>query len=221
MSYFDTMIRPCLLDRIRATSDVWLYKGEVWEYEEVVSPTGRIWMDRNLGASRAATVRNDSQSYGDYFQWGRLDDLHQNSDSATINTQSIGDIPGHGDFIIDFSDWRNPSNDNLWSGGLNVPAPPGWRVPTEAEWLQEIDTWGDSGDPRDDAFNSILKMPVAGFRQGSSGTFFKIGNRAYIHSMTSVNGTTNIRMIYIDSGNKIIVNGSRSDGRPVRLIKEI
>jgi hypothetical protein len=38
---------------------------------EVQNPvTGRIWMDRNLGASRAATSPTDSEAYGDLYQWG-------------------------------------------------------------------------------------------------------------------------------------------------------
>lgn len=39
--------------------------------------TGDTWMDRNLGANRAATSFNDSESYGHLFQWGRFADGHQ------------------------------------------------------------------------------------------------------------------------------------------------
>lgn len=38
---------------------------------EVTNPvTGKIWMDRNLGATRAATSSTDALAYGDLYQWG-------------------------------------------------------------------------------------------------------------------------------------------------------
>jgi len=43
----------------------------------VVSKTGRIWMDKNLGAKRVATSPDDSLAFGFYYQWGRGSDGHQ------------------------------------------------------------------------------------------------------------------------------------------------
>ncbi|VVM21411.1 hypothetical protein BSPWISOXPB_2895 [uncultured Gammaproteobacteria bacterium] len=41
------------------------------DYITLESPiTGKIWLDRNLGATQAATSRTDSASYGDLYQWG-------------------------------------------------------------------------------------------------------------------------------------------------------
>ena len=55
---------------------------------EVTSATGRIWMDRNLGAMRAATSATDYQAYGSLYQFGRGSDGHQliNWTSATAGT---------------------------------------------------------------------------------------------------------------------------------------
>ena len=39
--------------------------------------TGKIWMDRNLGATQAATSSTDAASYGDLYQWGRAADGHE------------------------------------------------------------------------------------------------------------------------------------------------
>jgi serine/threonine protein kinase len=66
--------------------------------------TGRVWMDRNLGASRAATSSTDAQAYGDLYQWGRAADGHQKRTSATTTTLSSGDQPGHGSFILYISE---------------------------------------------------------------------------------------------------------------------
>ena len=41
------------------------------------STTGRVWMDRNLGATQVATSSIDEAGYGDLYQWGRRKDGHQ------------------------------------------------------------------------------------------------------------------------------------------------
>jgi hypothetical protein len=46
-------------------------------YSTVTSPdTGKVWLDRNLGATQVATSKTDSAAYGHYYQWGRNDDGH-------------------------------------------------------------------------------------------------------------------------------------------------
>jgi uncharacterized protein (TIGR02145 family) len=106
---------------------------------DVTNPaTGRVWMDRNLGASRVATSSTDTQAYGDLYQWGRGADGHEKRNSPTTSTLSSTDQPSHGSFIL-ASDWRSPQNNNLWLGvnGVNNPCPTGYRIPTEAEWNAE------------------------------------------------------------------------------------
>lgn len=49
--------------------------------------TGRVWMDRNLGASRVATSSTDEAAYGDLYQWGRFGDGHQCRKSDTTSTK--------------------------------------------------------------------------------------------------------------------------------------
>ena len=56
-------------------------------------------MDRNLGATQAATSSTDVDAYGDLYQWGRFSDGHQCRTSATTSTLSSIDQPAHGDFI--------------------------------------------------------------------------------------------------------------------------
>jgi len=104
--------------------------------------TGKVWMDRNLGATRVATSSIDALSYGDLYQWGRDSDGHQIRTLGTTTTLSVSDIPGHGDFILTSSspyDWRSGQNDNLWQGvnGTNNPCPAGYRLPTDVEWDDE------------------------------------------------------------------------------------
>ena len=44
--------------------------GTPTEVVDVTNPTtGKTWMDRNLGASQAATSSTDADAYGDLYQW--------------------------------------------------------------------------------------------------------------------------------------------------------
>jgi uncharacterized protein (TIGR02145 family) len=126
--------------------------------------TGKIWMDRNLGATRAATSSTDADAYGHLYQWGRASDGHQVRTSPTTSVLSSSDTPGHGSFILVANpyDWRSPQNTNLWQevNGTNNPCPNGYRLPTEAEWNAERASWSSNNSAG--AFASPLKLPVAG-----------------------------------------------------------
>ncbi len=153
------------------------YEGQEVAYGTVVSAGSRCWLDRNLGASLDTdpgeySAYDDERGYGDLFQWGRGDDGHQDRDSNMTTVLSETDVPGHDEFIsgADYPyDWRSPKNDDLWQGvdGINNPCPPGWRIPTEAEWSVEISSWGQKGFTG--AFNSPLRLTAAGYRGISDG----------------------------------------------------
>jgi uncharacterized protein (TIGR02145 family) len=136
-----------------------LEKEASLRYGTVSSAGGRVWLDRNLGASRVATSMDDAQAYGDLYQWGRGADGHEKRNSPTTSTLSNSDTPGHGSFITVSNypyDWRSSRNDNLWQGvsGTNNPCPAGFRLPTASEWQTEIDSW--SSQDRTGAFSDLL-----------------------------------------------------------------
>ncbi|MEI7597413.1 MAG: hypothetical protein WCK02_16815 [Bacteroidota bacterium] len=152
------------------------------------SKTGRIWMDRNLGASQAATSATDAASYGDLYQWGRGTDGHQLRNSSTTGTLSSTDAPGNALFISigggGSHDWRSPQNNSLWQGvnGINNPCPTGFRIPTEAEFLAESSSWGGNSTG---AFSTI-KLSLGGFRY-CSGSLSSVGAGGYYWTST-ING---------------------------------
>ena len=183
--------------------------------------TGKTWMDRNLGASQVATSSTDADAYGDLYQWGRAADGHEKRNSGTTSTLSNSDTPGHGDFITNSSDpydWRSPQNDNLWQGvnGTNNPCPSGYRLPTQAEWEAERQSW-NSNDAAG-AFASPLKLPVAGFRNDSDGSLGDVGSFGYCWSST-VSGTR-ARTLYFDSGIAGMSSYFRARGSSVRCLKD-
>jgi len=99
--------------------------------QKTISGISYCWLDRNLGAIRAATSSDDTQVFGDLFQWGRLADGHQIRTSGTTSNRSGSDVPGHANFITRPSspyDWGTPQKTGLWQGetGVNNPCPAGW-----------------------------------------------------------------------------------------------
>jgi len=179
------------------------------------------WLDRNLGATAVATAINHIAGYGDLFQWGRLDDGHQNRTSATTSTLSNNDIPGHSNFIVAPStphDWRSSHNDALWQGalGVNNPCPAGWRLPIEPELNNERSSWNQNN--RNGAITSPLKLPVPGYRGGGNGALGGEGNFGYVWSST-VSGFSTRYLVFYNT-NATMDNNMRADGMSVRCIKD-
>ncbi|MDD2636202.1 MAG: FISUMP domain-containing protein [Bacteroidales bacterium] len=196
---------------------------------DVINPTTeKTWMDRNLGASQQATSSTDYKAYGALFQWGRAADGHEcitwtsstngTPQSVTTSTLSTTDTPGNGNFILAPSspyDWRSSQNDNLWQGvsGINNPCPSGYRLPTDAEWEAEKGSW--SSQNAAGAFASPLKLPVAGYRNGSSGSLSSAGG----HYWSSTASSTQAMNLDINVSNIFVFYGNRTNGDSVRCIK--
>jgi uncharacterized protein (TIGR02145 family) len=207
-------------DYIIVISNTWPTDTET-EVVEVTNPTtGQIWMDRNLGATQVATSSTDTDAYGDLFQWGRAADGHESRTSNTTAVLATSDIPGHGDFITSSTspfDWRNPQNDNLWQGvsGTNNPCPSSYRLPTEAEWEAERQSWGD--DNAAGAFASPLKLPVAGGRLANDGLLN--GADSFGTYWSSTVSYSSARCIAFTTS-VFYNNNFRALGRSVRCIKD-
>jgi hypothetical protein len=198
-----------------------MWRPEVEDGDVLNSSTGKVWMDRNLGASQVATSSTDAAAYGDIYQWGRGADGHQIRTFGTTSTLSNSNTPGHGNLITVGSspyDWRRPQNDMLWQGvsGINNPCPSGYRLPTEAEWEAERTSWGINSSAG--AFGSPLKLPVAGIRRYGDGSLLNVGSDGYYWSST-VDGTYS-RFLYFGSSNARTSNGSRAYGFSVRCLKD-
>jgi uncharacterized protein (TIGR02145 family) len=226
------------------------YNGAAVTYGVITSPTtARKWMDRNLGATRAATASNDFQAYGDLFQWGRPADGHQlitwtsSNAGAGVNglTTVIAttDIPGNSLFIDASNtttyDWRSDNNNNRWTTNSQGPCPTGWHVPTATEWAAEISTSAGGGGTATSggmtnagtAYN-LLKLTVSGYRRGdvtsSIGTVRQAGSAGFYWSSSSFIGTGWSGGIDCDFDATSILTGNnaaddKSQGKTVRCIK--
>lgn len=205
-------------------SDIKYFTTKALPLNTVLSPTGRIWMDRNLGASRVATSSTDSEAFGDLYQWGRAADGHQLKSSNTTTALSNTDSPNVPNFITTNTepyDWRKTGNDNLWQGvnGVNCPCPQGYRLPTTDEWQAEFKTW-TGNTVAGDAFNSPLKLPLAG-RRGYSN-----GNNSTSPGVEGIYWTSTVERKYAytaqfrNGTGKFVQSEFRSEGASVRCIKD-
>jgi len=202
--------------------EIALGTGTITPIPTVLNPTtGEIWMDRNLGASQVATSSTDTAAYGDLYQWGRLADGHENRSSGTTATLSSSDVPGHPDMIVLNSspfDWRIPQNVSLWQGisGTNNPCPSGFRIPTQAEWEAERQSWASNDAVG--AFGSPLKLSMAGWRHHFTASLTNVGTGARYWG-SSINGTGSDALGF-DVTTVFVSAGVHAYGFTVRCIKD-
>ena len=215
---------------VRCIKDESVSSCDTPSYGEVTnSITGDTWLDRNLGASQIAATSTDYKSYGSQYQWGRLSDGHECvnwissteglfPDNSTTSTQSSTDVPGHDDFIMS-SDWRNPYNNNLWQGanGINNPCPSGFRLPTNNELTDERTSWSTNNAAG--ALGSVLKLPMAGYRNYSGGALAYPSTYGYYWSAT-IYSTNRAYILYFNSSSAGNSYQYRGYGSSVRCIKD-
>lgn len=201
---------------------------------EILRPTGKIWMDKNLGAASVATSSTDNNGYGHLFQWGRTADGHEvlgrpnpTEANATVPTGTSGTAAApvasgsEGTTFITVGvapyDWLSTQDDNRWYGepSLNDPCPAGYRVPSDYEWQAERNTWATKNSAG--AFTA-LKLPVAGNRYFSNGSLYFVGSYGFYWSST-VSGT-NARNLNFNSSTAYMYSGYRAYGFSVRCIKD-
>ena len=200
-------------------------------YKVVTSPyTGHKWLDRNLGASQVCAEYNDPSCYGDYFQWGRGADGHEDRNSATTSTQVALAPAGHDKFIKGHDDWVTATGfDGLypvsrayhWSqrDGSSV-CPVGFRVPTKDELKAE--TLDNGVVDRDTAFTSFLKIPASGYRMSSGADNIQHEEDMSIFWTSTYDNDKSTDIYYSNIGMPVGINNSgRSYGFSVRCMKPI
>jgi len=191
--------------------------------KDVTNPiTEKTWMDRNLGAMWVAISSKDAGAFGDLYQWGRASDGHEKRTSGTIREVSTTTTPGHGDFITRASrsyTWHTNFDNTLWQdvNGVNNPCPIGYRLPTEAEWREEFQSWDKNLNSEDGAFASPLKLTVAGYRMGFGS--LNSNHQFGIYWSSTANRFEPSQLNFYAHGAKI-TRSKRNDGASVRCIKD-
>jgi hypothetical protein len=156
------------------------------------------WMDRNLGASRAATTYDDYMAFGCRYQWGRGNDGH----ASIVWTSSTAGTPVNGVTTVTSSSTTAPNalfinagNTNLswmttppnpetrWQGvnGVNNPCPAGYRLPVGDEFNALVSGNYNTGTNATSWANATVRLPVGGCRN-NTGSLSDLSN-GYYHQM--------------------------------------
>jgi uncharacterized protein (TIGR02145 family) len=215
---------------------------------------------KTMSIAQQMAYSNVNDVYGDLYQWGRATDGHESRYSPVSNTQVTNfDANGQpalssqiGKFISYYNDWRSPSSDVLWYNDgktVNAPCPPGWRIPSPAEWRSIVNgnstvqtgiptegvltasgnfwKWhaGIGGTPgwtiSPDGGNTVtLFLPATGYRNYTA-ELLDVGKSGCYWSKTAISGTTNATYLRIDNGS-LRPNHSffRASGHSIRCVAE-
>ena len=152
---------------------------------------------------------------------GRGADGHECRYSDTTSLLSDSDNPGHGKFIKTNTypiNWRSFQNDSLRQGldGIKNPCPTGYRLPTEEEWEEEVDSWASINAKG--AYGSVLKLPMAGFRYfNNASVLFEGSFGSYLSSTAS--GGLSWNLLFNSSSAAMGAN-FKAYGVSVRCIKD-
>lgn len=194
--------------------------------DEILSPTGKIWLDKNLGAASAATSSTDAASYGDLYQWGRTTDGHQIRTSTTVMGPVDAGTEGAKFILNDFTfpyDWLSAPDGFRWNAGNETepvkgahdPCPEGYRVPTRIEWQEEINSW----EPKNiiGAFTA-LKLTLGGVRHPFDGGIQDATANGYYWTSTVFSNEAYV--LKVSSGDAIMIDEARVLGASVRCVKD-
>jgi len=187
------------------------------EYGTITSETtGKVWLDRNLGASKACETATDKECYGDYYQWGRPTDGHEKATSQETDILSNSLSPGHDKFIKYLEGyipiWTNTDETLSQRSKSWNPCPNNFKVPTIEDLVNEDITIQN-------AFSN-LKLAKAGHR--SYYDFENIGTWSRLWTSTAVeyiNSNFKPIFFYVSPGDIKSFGANSGHGYSVRCIE--
>jgi uncharacterized protein (TIGR02145 family) len=195
-------------------------------YNTVKSPyTGKLWLDRNLGSSKVCTKLNDTACYGNYYQWGRKHDGHQ--DPKSVKTRVLAKkINNAGKkFIKNSKDWsvvdgngaKRASNWSATDGSSICPI--GYRVPTYKELAAETTVANSAVRNNRDAFKNFLKLPSAGYRYAYNGEEDYQVSYGFVWTTTVV-GSNEAKNLQFSAYDAVFKESYRAFGFSIRCVKD-
>ncbi len=97
---------------------------------------------------------------------------------------------------------------------MNNPCPSGYRLPIDTEWEAERISWSSSNAAG--AFGSQLKLPMAGFREGTSGSFSETSGDYWSSTVVA----TKVQSLYFSTSFAAVFATMRAAGESVRCIQD-
>ena len=206
-------------------------------YKTIRSPyTGRVWLDRNIGADHVCTSFDDEGCYGEYFQFGRGYDGHQEKNSPTTETKKETLTPNDNAFVLIPSgtyayDWVAAGVDDdkaqrvamVRSTDGSGACPAGFRLPTYDEFYADtIDNIAWDSFPSDSVEGNFLKMPFAGYRnsQNAQGIIQDPGTMGAYWTSTISESSQLIRNVFFNQDTYMpYTTDYLANGETIRCIK--
>ena len=160
---------------------------------------------------------------GGYWQWGRLT-------VAAAGPTGPGTSQANGGVV---SGWSTTGAANgSWADGSktgNDPCPPGYRVPTRAQWdgvlanntITNVGTFNTSATNygAGKKFGDELMLPAAGYRFNYDGALGNRGRNGLYWSSTE-GGNSNALYLFFNSSDAFASDFNRSSGLSVRCVAE-
>lgn len=185
-------------------------------YKEITSPkTGKVWLDRNLGATKVCESLTDGCK-GDYFQWGRKANGHEKANATTSSTKLADDVTSNGSFITSSDTrWSTKTDESLWNDdGANMVCPTGFTVPSTSDLENELE-----GFTRTTLFDNFLKISNNG-RKHRNGS---MDGNSYSYFWTKTTTGSNFgyaKAMKIETLNAVIEDEALNSGLAIRCIKK-
>ena len=191
----------------------------------------REFMCHNLGADTGLDPFTPHPGlHGAVFKWGT--GIYALT-AAQNNTQSPE--------LADGTNWadlggRPPTGTtDDWNMATANPCPPGFRVPTKAEWegviannpVRSVGDWTPNNNPYPQGnfssgifFGDALFLPAAGLRSWITGAKYRRGEEGHYWSSTASGTTAASELRFKDTAQNIVTFNTRISGYQVRCIAE-
>ncbi|HCD9236692.1 TPA: fimbrillin family protein, partial [Elizabethkingia anophelis] len=189
------------------------------------------FMCHNLGADTSADPFTPAAAiYGAKYQWGA-----QTNEAGRYYSQS--DDQSNSNTIIGWN--STPKADGSWSDTtktVNDPCPPGYRVPTTAQWqsvinnnnVERVGSWVDSVSNYGTVLYFVnpsnirtLMLPAAGYRDFRDGLLYSRGSIGrYLSSSSTVGNNLTSRILTFNNRALTQTDYPRTTSFPVRCISE-
>jgi len=186
----------------------------VVEDHECVWINGVCWATRNV--DMPYTFADNPEDAGMFYQWNR--NIGWSSTNPMVNSNGG-------------TTWDNSTPPGTTWEPANDPSPPGYRVPTQADFQSLLNTtyvdnvWttenGKTGRRfTDKTSGESIFLPAAGCRTYSGGTLSSVGTRGYYWSSTQLNAGVAYGLYFGSSDAYLYNYGLKTDGYSVRPVAE-
>ncbi len=187
-----------------------------------------VWTWYTLSACNiwTTTAWTSATSYWQYFQWWNnfWSLIWWTTSTSQVNASTYWPwnyYSSSPNFIMWFSDWTNPQNNNLWWDTLDNTTTRQWpcatwyHIPNQSEWAWVVSAgwWGTSWLNMSNA----LKLPKAWLRNRSWAWAFEVGISWHYWSTTPY--LTNANRLNFTDTTLLVNNFGRWHGFPIRCFK--